>query len=297
MISILIPTYNYDVLQLVSTINKQAKEINGKYEIIICDDCSSTNYDYVYNQFNKEVCIKVIKSKKNNGLAITRNILAQSAEYDWLLFLDADVIPKEENFLKKYYSEISLNTSIVYGGLEYLNTQSNFSLRYKIGVKREAIEAKTRSSNNNSAIHFSNIVISKKVFNTIKFDESITNYGHEDTLFHYQIQKQNYPIKHINNAVYHLGIYANVIFIRKMRESVTTLYTLDKQEKIPKNYTKLQRTYLTLKKYKAQNCFLKISNVFLTLIIKNLESKKPSLFLFDIFKLNYFCHLKLEGNA
>ena len=79
MISILIPTYNHDVLQLVSAINKQAKKINSKYEIIICDDCSSTNYDYVYNQFNKEVDIKVIKSKKNNGLAITRNLLAQNA--------------------------------------------------------------------------------------------------------------------------------------------------------------------------------------------------------------------------
>ncbi len=297
MISILIPTYNYDVLQLVRIIDKQAKEINIKYEIIICDDCSPINYDYVYNQFDKEKSIKVIKSKKNNGLAITRNILAKSAEYDWLLFLDADVLPKEANFLKKYYSEISLNVSIVYGGLVYLEKQSNFSLRYKIGVKREAIDAKIRMLDKNSAIHFSNIVISKKLFNTITFDESIKNYGYEDTLFHYQIKKNNYPIKHINNVVYHLGIYSNDIFINKMRESVTTLYTLDKDQKIPKNYTKLQRTYLTLKKYKLKKSFLKISNIFLTLIIKNLESKNPSLFLFDIFKLNYFCSLKLENNA
>ena len=297
MFSILIPTYNYDVLQLVSIIDKQAKKIDCKYEILICDDCSTKNLEYIYKQLEEKQHIKVLRSEKNKGLATTRNILAQHAIYEWLLFLDADVIPKEANFLEKYYSEANINSSIIYGGLAYLEEQSNFSLRYKIGVKREAIDAKTRSLDKNSAIHFSNLLILKSIFNTIKFDESITNYGHEDTLFHHLIQQKKYSIKHINNAVYHLGIYANAVFINKMRDSVTTLFTLDQHKKLPENYTKLQRTYNSLLTYKLKHPFLLISNIFLNQIIKNLESEKPSLFLFDIFKLNYYCKLKLKDNA
>ena len=44
-----------------------------------------------------------LENEKNIGRTATRNILAKKAKYDWLLFLDADVIPLNENYIASIY--------------------------------------------------------------------------------------------------------------------------------------------------------------------------------------------------
>ena len=41
MLSVLIPTYNYNCFSLVLELKKQADGLNFDYEIIVQDDCSS----------------------------------------------------------------------------------------------------------------------------------------------------------------------------------------------------------------------------------------------------------------
>ena len=43
MLSILIPTYNYDCYDLVKELHRQATELNIEFEIIVADDCSTIN--------------------------------------------------------------------------------------------------------------------------------------------------------------------------------------------------------------------------------------------------------------
>ena len=58
------------------------------------------------------------------------------------------------------------------------------------------------------------MLIPKKIFLAIKFDESITKYGHEDTLLGIMLEKEKKEIFHINNPLYHNGIENNIIFLQ-----------------------------------------------------------------------------------
>mgnify|MGYP000232582310 CR=1 FL=1 len=64
------------------------------FEILVLDDAST---DKQCSSENKKInaldhC-SYLENEKNIGRTATRNILAKKAKYDWLLFLDADVIP------------------------------------------------------------------------------------------------------------------------------------------------------------------------------------------------------------
>lgn len=289
MISVLIPTYNYDITNLVHEIQLQFSFLKIPHEIIINDDHSTDKE--ILSKLKTLKGLKIIYSEKNRGLATSRNILAKHAKYKWLLFLDADVIPKSEDFISSYIEHVDIESVITYGGLAYKEDLYTNRLRYKMGIEREVFQKyKTEQLN----IHFSNILISLAVFNTVKFDENITTYGHEDTLFHYQLTKKKCQINHINNPVYHLGIDENSVFILKNKSSILNLQTLENKKLIPENFTTLQKTYLKLKKFKLVKLFHVISNLVMKLIISNLKSKKPSLLLFDIYKLNYYCSLKIR---
>ncbi|HBY66340.1 MAG TPA: hypothetical protein DEG69_00350, partial [Flavobacteriaceae bacterium] len=43
----------------------------------------------------------------------TRNRLAEKANYNWLLFLDADVIPKYKDFIERFISKKNKQTSFL----------------------------------------------------------------------------------------------------------------------------------------------------------------------------------------
>ena len=110
MISILIPTYNNSAFNLVKELNRQALSIDISYEILVLDDCSTNKLIIEENRSinNLENC-SYTESKINNGRTFSRGILAKEAKYNWILFLDSDVKPKNDNFLKKYVDEIEEN--------------------------------------------------------------------------------------------------------------------------------------------------------------------------------------------
>ena len=244
MISVLIPTYNYDVTDLVNEIELQFSLLKVPYEIIINDDYSSDETIVSKLKNLNLTDTKVIFSKENKGQATSRNILAKHASFKWLLYLDADVIPTSKDFISNYIKHTDKENVITFGGLAYKKNHFAKTLRYKMGVKREAFQKNKTEQHN---IYFSNILIPITIFNSIKFNQNITTYGHEDTLFHYQLIKNKCTIKHINNPVYHLGIDTNSIFISKTKASILNLQILENNRFLPDNFTTLQKTYLIMK--------------------------------------------------
>src|SRR5690606_7238241 len=114
MLSILIPTYNYDVTNLVSQLYNQCIEVpNLSFEIIVYED-GSTNTDII--QLNKKIAnIRYLYNEDNIGRTAARNFLAKSALFDTLLFLDADTLPKKSNFIDKYlttFAKVKVPTAI-----------------------------------------------------------------------------------------------------------------------------------------------------------------------------------------
>ena len=80
MLSILIPTYNYNVYPLAYQLEQQACASNIIFEIICFDDGSTSKLNLENEKINTLKNSKFIALKKNIGLSNNRNKLAESAE-------------------------------------------------------------------------------------------------------------------------------------------------------------------------------------------------------------------------
>ena len=102
MISVLIPVYNNYVTELVTTLNEQLKLFDVEYEIICLDDKSESKFIAKNIEIEKLSNAKYLQSEQNLCRTKTRHKLANLANYNWLLFLDSDVLPKANQFIQNY---------------------------------------------------------------------------------------------------------------------------------------------------------------------------------------------------
>ena len=203
MLSILIPTYNYKVISLVKSLHKQLNKQSNPYEIICFDNGSDLDIIYINQNINKLDNCFYKSMEKNGGRSKIRNLLAQKAKYDWLLFLDADVLPVTENFIQTYFDSILQNNlKVAFGGLQYQEKPTNDRmLRWVYGKYREEIPIEIRKKNPQEYFTSANFLIKKSVFQQFKFDESLIEYGYEDTLLAIELKKNNIQITQIDNPV------------------------------------------------------------------------------------------------
>lgn len=86
MFSIIVPSYNRneEIKALLESLKQQTLY---NFEVVIVDDCSKTpvsvNEEYPFE-------VKVIRNNPNVGAAQSRNVGANHASREWLLFLDDD---------------------------------------------------------------------------------------------------------------------------------------------------------------------------------------------------------------
>jgi len=104
MLSILIPTYHYDVSSLVKALHKQCKSCHIAFEILVFDDASKSHLNKGNETINAlDYCtFRVLPN--NLGRSAIRNLLATQAQYNTLLFIDAGTFPKHDNFIERYLS-------------------------------------------------------------------------------------------------------------------------------------------------------------------------------------------------
>jgi len=298
MLSILIPTYNYDVTFLVTELHKQAEQLAIAYEILVCDDASKEEETIKSNQqINDLKNCKYTVLPQNIGRSKIRNLLAKTAQYDWLLFLDADVKISHPNFIKNYLASIAPKTQVIYGGIEYQKEKPSKKqmLRWVYGNKRESLSVKQRTANPYISFLTLNFLIHKNVFNVVSFNENIPNLRHEDTLFALALKKHHIHVTHINNPIIHLGLESSEIFLKKSEEAIDAILLFEKQKLI--NSTQVKITRIAHKISFMRFIIIPFYKLFKPLLKKNLLSKKPSLFIFDLYRLGYLFTIKKEGNA
>ena len=294
MLSILIPTFNYDITALVAEVHKQSKSCNIPFEILVFDD-ASTDLEVRKNNAS----INVLKNtsytilKSNIGRSAIRNKLAKSAQYSWLLFLDADVMPVNNHFVFNYINSLSDSKPIIYGGISYKEERPNQSqlLRWVYGKKREALNSEIRKKDIYVSFLTLNFMIQKDTFEKASFNENIPNLRYEDTLFSYDLKRKKIPITHIENPVCHLGLESSEIFLSKSKESLDALNLFLSQKLINANYIRISRIKNRLQKFKLDLLLSTIYPLLKKRFEKNLLSNTPSLFIFDLYRLSYLCYI------
>lgn len=286
MLSILIPVYDYNALPLVKELVKQC-QTNGINFEILCQDDASNSKENTQNQYINSIsnCSFFI-NETNLGRGKNINSLAQRARYDWLLILDCDTFPAENNFIQNYITSISEEKKVFFGRIIYeaKKPEKNQILRWIYGQKRET-----------SALLSSNLLIKKTVFLQFPFDESIVKYGYEDLAFFSVLKKNHFEIISIQNPTFHLDLETSEIFLNKTKTALENLVFLYNSNKIEASESKIIKAFELLKKLKLVRFSTFIFQKNQTKIEENLLSQQPSLFLFDLYKLGYFCLLKTKN--
>jgi glycosyltransferase involved in cell wall biosynthesis len=294
MISILIPTYNYNVFSLAEVLHTQCEALKIDYEILVLDDASTNKVSLEENSKINSLTHSTFEVLPQNiGRSKIRNLLAEKAKHNWVLFLDADTFPSNSEFIEKYVAAFSKENSVVFGGIKYPEKNAeNFSLRHKYGSERESLPLPERIKNPYRSFITMGFAIKKEVFKSIKFNENLLGYGYEDSVFGRELQKNKIPLLHIDNPVLHLNLETNEDFLKKSKLALQNLLDFYEAGVIDGETVKILKTYLKLKKNNllfAVRQFYKISE---KLMLKNLNSPKPSLFLFDLYRLGYLSSLK-----
>ncbi len=293
MLSILIPTYNYNVLPLVNELIKLLINTKIDYEIIVLDDCSTdldiSKENQSVNQF--ENCF-FEKNEVNSGRTYTRKSLAKKAKYDWLLFLDSDVLPTANNFISNYISQLNKNYDVIVGGYQYPNIKIEDSkiFRYKYGKLREERKADIRNKKPYSYVFSGNILIRKSIFLAANYPEKNNLYG-LDNYFTYQLFLLKAKVFHIDNPIYHMGIEENEVFFSKSISSLESRILLLKDKPQIEKVDSIIKHYNFLKKMKLDYVLNILFHLSEPILKKMILSKNPSLLSFDLYRLGYICSL------
>ena len=295
MLSILITIYHYNLYPLVQELHRQCSTLNINFEILTQDDASNSIHNLENEKINLLSNCSFISLEKNVGYRENKNILVSKSIYDNLLILDGDCTLPFPNFIENYINQIS-NYEVVYGGrIHAEKAPSNQQmLRWKYGKFMEDQTVEQRNKNVYRATLFNNTLIKKTVFNQIKFDSSFKKYGHDDTLFSFELQKINAKINHIHNPVQHDDIDTNIVYIEKTKNSLDNLYLLYKKGLITKQYSKMVNLVSKLHILKITYLLAFFYWIFKGFIEKNLRENNPSLFVFNIFRLTYFSKIYIQ---
>lgn len=301
MLSVLIPVFNVDVVPLVAELERQILDCGIKYEIVLADDASTNAETLVRNRSLLGVeNVRCFFFQANQGRSKIRNFLVDKAEYEVVLLMDCDARIKHTDYIRRYISYLTENRLncgdfVVCGGVSYRETAPGKDrlLRYRYGKLREVRPASKREENPYSSFTPFNIFFSKRVFDKCRFDETLTQYGFEDTFFGYSLKENAIPVYHIDNELYHDGIDTNAVFVSKIAMSCENLARLCKEGRIPESFvmdSRLLRTYKRMSSTMLGKCFLRLFSVFCGSYYR-LAVMFSSVRALDCFKLSKFSGL------
>ena len=298
MISVLIPVYNFEIIQLVESLHFQLEAIDIGYEIIIVDDGSTDSFKTVNRGVGNLSNVNYEEGTINRGRSGIRNYLGKKANGDFLLFMDCDSKVNDPNFINNYLQELNPN-AVLYGGRNYQPhppSDLNFMLHWKFGINREQIPAAIRMKNRYESFMTNNFMIPRPVFLQTPFDETIKKYGHEDTLFGYELKQQQISIIHLENPLEHIGLESNETFLSKSEKAIENLLQLYKDGKPIQ--TKLLRTWQTINHWKLNRITFFALNLLSTPFKSHLlTSSTPNLRVFDTYKLWYLLKCAYEEDV
>lgn len=288
MLSILIPTYNYDCTALAGELQRQIEASGIVAEVIVMDDASP---DDAVRRANKAIdnlshC-RLIELPENVGIARIRNLLADAARYDYMLFLDSDIFPVYDDFVQRYVDACS-RADVLCGGLMFRDRppRPECVLRYKYGSRVESQCVERRMQQPYGEFKTLNFFISRRAFMATRFNEDFVRYGHEDTLFGKELQQNGFSLLHIDNPIYHDVPDTNDEFLAKTRRSIENLC---EHREVLQSHVRLLAFYNRLQRLHLCGVVVAFFNLFESLFHANLTSSHPSLFVFNLYKVGYLC--------
>lgn len=159
LVSVITPVYNsekYIEKTVLSVLNQTYKNL----EMILVDDCSTDNSkEIILNLQKKDKRVKYVKLDKNSGAAVARNKGLETANGQFIAFIDSDDVWKQDKLNQQLKFMQDKNIGFTYTGYETLAEDGN------IQNKHIHVPDKINYSSllKNTAIACSTVVINKKI--------------------------------------------------------------------------------------------------------------------------------------
>jgi glycosyltransferase involved in cell wall biosynthesis len=222
-ISICVPAYRHDVSELIAAL--AACEDAGLAEIIVHDDGTADHEMLARMQYEasrQRIAVRLIAADANRGRASARNGAIAHARADWVLLLDADMLPDQEDFLTRYLDAMDASSvpAVIVGGYSLRHTRKDASkaLHRWQAEASECLGAERRQEAPGRYVFSSNVLAHRTILDMIPFDESFSGWGWEDTDWGIRATKY-FPVRHINNTATHLGLDADAALMSKYARS------------------------------------------------------------------------------
>ena len=292
MISVCVPVFNSCIDDLVKALHYQKVKLRYQVEILVIDDASDERYR-LHNRELLKYIDNYIELDENIGRSRIRNLFVKYATGQYLLFIDSDSVVDSSDFLHDYFDVLKTNEGkVLVGGSAYSNVKpvKNRMLRWEYGRKVESRPASIRNRAPYKSFITKNVLIPLKVLDKVRFDETLTGYGHEDTLMGYRLKKAGVGILHIDNHVINRELDTNKEFLNKSREAVGSLFTILYIVNGAPDFiddVKLLVWVRKLHKLKLVEIVKGVLDIFNPFVEQALKKGVPSLFLFNLFKLRH----------
>jgi len=218
-LSICIPAWRDTASPLLTSLAGLAG--HGDCEVLVYDDGSAdpemtaaiTNH---LSQFKGPA--RLITAHQNKGRSYARNRLMHHARCDWLLMLDADMLPDDDQFLARYLGAIASQTepALIAGGftLNQVKADKAQALHAAQSIRSECLSANHRKTDPGRYIFTSNILAHRRVLDSVSFDDGYQGWGWEDVDWGLRVAER-FPILHIDNTATHLGLDNTETLMRK----------------------------------------------------------------------------------
>ena len=224
LLSICIPVYNTDIRPLATELHRQSQSFSSEVELLFIDDAS----DFTFKEKNRSVgtFCDYQELPQNIGRSKIRNAFLSFVKGKYILFLDGDSVVFRDDFIEKYLVFLKENKpNLIVGGREEVSERPprNYLLRWRYSQSRESKSLEERQKDTKSGFKSNNFIVKKTIFEINPFDESLHHYGHEDTLFGYQLRKKGVQCLHIDNPILNSDLVENEAFLHKTKEAISNL--------------------------------------------------------------------------
>jgi len=225
VLSVLTPFKDDDPTELLAALETEARHLAGSVELVLLDDGSS---DTTLGERVAEAIwamtlpVRLVRLSQNEGRALGRNRLAAHARGSTFLFLDADMRPDDERFLRAWADLVAMrDPPVAFGGFSLKQAPSDpkFAVHRAMAQRGECLSYDVRARQPEKYVFTSNLLVRRDAFEAEDFSSEFRGWGWEDVEWGMRIARR-YTVLHVDNPATHLGLDTVATLAGKYEQSV-----------------------------------------------------------------------------